>query len=475
MALGGCASIPSPPPPPIYPPADADKILPTRAAVERMIAADVARLKLPSLSFGVVTRGGLVYFLGFGARDGEGTAVTQESVFRIGSITKTITGMAILKLRDEGKLGLDDPVVKYVPELAEAREPTTDSGPIRIRHLVTHSSGLPRLGKLDYGDAHEVTRTELRLAAESTVLDYAPGTRTVYSNLAMALAGLIVARVSGERYRAYVERNVLAPLGMTHTVWDPEAVPPGLLAKGWAAKDGVFGGCGPHWRLGAAEAMGGLYSNVADMARYVAFHLSAWPARDGADAGPLQRSTVRESHLTAGFTFPGGESFGVNWILRDDPSLGHVVFHNGGTEGYHATIWMVPERGVGVVALGPATGEIDGIAYRALEKIAGRAMGAPARAAFGRVRALLVAADRGAVERSFAPSFLKAIPVEQVVAVFARAREGAGACTRTRIVKVDTPETAELELDCEKGGLTIKLSADPSPPHLLLGLEIRPR
>jgi CubicO group peptidase (beta-lactamase class C family) len=117
--------------------------------------------------------------------------------------------------------------------------------------------------------------------------------------------------------------------------------------------------------------MGGLYSNVADMARYVAFQLSAWPARDGADGGPLQRSSVRESHLVAGFGVPGGPAFGVNWILRDDPALGHVVFHNGGTEGYHAAVWMLPERGLGVVALGPATFEIDGIAYRALARIAG--------------------------------------------------------------------------------------------------------
>jgi CubicO group peptidase (beta-lactamase class C family) len=117
--------------------------------------------------------------------------------------------------------------------------------------------------------------------------------------------------------------------------------------------------------------MGGLYSNVADMARYVAFQLSAWPARDGADGGPLQRSSVRESHLVAGFGLPGGPAFGVNWILRDDPALGHVVFHNGGTEGYHAAVWMLPERGLGVVALGPATFELDGIAYRALARIAG--------------------------------------------------------------------------------------------------------
>jgi CubicO group peptidase (beta-lactamase class C family) len=372
LSLAGCAGryAPARAAPPIIAPVDAGALAATRPDVERLLAAEVERLHLPSLAFGLVTRSGLVYFVGLGARDEGGAPVTAETVFRIGSITKTFTGVALLELRDAGKLDLDDPVAKYLPELAEARHRTADSAPIRIRHLVTHTSGLPRLGKLDYAHA-EVTRADLRDAARSAVLEFEPGTKSVYSNLAMALAGPIVARASGEPYRAYMQAHIFAPLGMTHTVWDRDDVPPELLAQGWAQEKGSAGftTVGAHWRLGAAEAMGGLYSNVADMSRYVAFELSAWPPRDEADGGPLRRSSVRESQVLAGNSLPGKEGFGVNWIVRSEPHLGHVVFHNGATEGYHSAVWMLPARGVGVVVLGPATFDIDGIGFRALTAV----------------------------------------------------------------------------------------------------------
>jgi CubicO group peptidase (beta-lactamase class C family) len=385
LALAGCAArapTASAPSPAVPVPAGAAELAATRPAVERLLAAELAKLQLPSLAFGLVTRGGLVYFVGLGERDGAGTAVTPETVYRIGSITKTVTGVALLQLRDAGRLDLDDPVSKWLPEIASARAPTADSGPIRIRHLVTHSSGLPRMGELHWGDGHEVTRLDLRDAAAHAVLELVPGTRSAYSNLAMALAGPIVARAAQEPYRAYVDQHILGPLGMTHTVWDREAVPEDRLAQGWAeAKGGGFTTAGAHWRFGAAEGMGGLYSSVADLSRYVSFQLSAWPPRDGPDEGPLRRSSVRESHLLAGLSWPAARGFGVNWIVSTEPRLGHVVFHNGQTEGYHAVIFMLPERGVGVVALGPATFKLDAVAHRALELALGGAGRAPAEPA----------------------------------------------------------------------------------------------
>ncbi len=482
LALAGCAVHVATPPSALPPvPADAAPIAATRAAVEQALTAEVAKYKLPSLAFGVVTRGGLVYFIGLGTREGGGGAVTPDTVYRIGSITKTFSGLALLQLRDAGKLDLDNPVVKYLPELATARYPTQDSGPIRIRHLVTHTSGLPRLGSLQYGPGHEVDRKDLRDAAASAVLEFAPGTRSQYSNLAMALAGPIIARAGGEPYRAYLTEHILAPLGMTHTVWDREAVPPDLLAQGWAKeKSGEFSAAGSHWHLGAAEAMGGLYSSVADMSRYVAFQLQAWPARDGAEAGPVQRSSVRESQMVAGFGKGGGEGFGVNWIVKNEPALGgHVVFHNGMTEGYHAVVWMLPERGLAVIALGPATQDLDGIAHRALASIAAAthpepALGAPARAAVARLRELVAAADPAAVADAFAPSFLEAVGAAKVLSILTSVRDEGGRCTSARVFKADPPTFAEVDLTCERASWHVKVSAEPAAPHRIVGLLITP-
>jgi CubicO group peptidase (beta-lactamase class C family) len=477
LVLGACAPPrPSQPSPPPRPPVDAALAM-TKPAVEALLASEVARTKLPSLAFGLVSKGGLIYFIGLGERDGPGTAVTPDTVYRIGSITKTITGMALLQLRDAGKLSFEDPVARYLPEIGSARYPTADSGLIRIRHLVTHTSGLPRMGKLDYGAWCDVTEWELLRAASGAVLEFAPGSRAVYSNLAMALAGVIVERVSGESYRMYVDGHILGPLGMNHTVWDPESVPPGDLAKAWTQRDGAWVSAGVHWRIGAAEAMGGLYSTVADMSRYVAFQLSAWPPRDAPDDGPLRRSSVRESQLIAGYGRPGNEGFGVNWIVRADPRLGHVVFHNGATEGYHASVFMLPERGVGVVALAPRLDMLDAIAYRALERAlsagAPLRLGDAARIAVARVRALLRAADRTAVERAFSGDFLRAKPADTLVRFFAEVRDAAGACpTTVHVLRADSPTSAELELRCDLHTLRVVLEAQAEPPHLLRGLFI---
>ena len=415
--LGGCAAqaaVPPATPPPVS--AVPIELAATRPAVERVLADEVARLKLPGLAFGVVTPRGLAYFVGLGARDASGAPVTPDTVYRIGSVTKTISGMALLQLRDAGKIDFDDPVAKYVPEVAEARLPRPTAAPSASGTSSRTRPACRALGKLAYTRS-EVTRADLRDAARSAVLEFAPGTRAVYSNLAMALAGPIIARASGEPYRDYVERHILAPLGMTHTVWDRDAVPPSVLAQAWAEKDGRFVDAGAHWRLGAAESMGGLYSSVADMSRLRRLPaLGVAPARRRPTTGPLRRSSVRESQVLAGFSLPGAEGFGVNWIVRSDARLGHVVFHNGATEGYHATVFMLPARGLGVIALGPATMALDGVAFRALAAAAGLdprgkppgpapsagapSLGAPASAALTRVRALLTAAaDRDAVEQ----------------------------------------------------------------------------
>ena len=317
---------------------------------------------LPNAAIGVVLGDRLAFAEGFGARTDTGGAVGADTVFRIGSITKIFTGMALLALRDEGRIGLDDPVTRYVPELGAAVYPTRDSPVITLRNLVTHTSGLPRVGALKYNDAHGVTERELGDAARRAVLEFAPGTDARYSNLAMALGGLVVARASGEPARDFITQRILAPLGMRQTFWDQSAVPADKLAAGHAKTEGKYQPVGPHWRLGAAEAMGGLYSSVADLARFASYEMTAWPARSDRDPGPIRRSSLRESQLSAGLVRPGKQAFGVNWVVMADGTLGYVIMHDGGTEGYSACVVLGPTRGIGVILLASATEAIDDMA-----------------------------------------------------------------------------------------------------------------
>ena len=149
---------------------------------------------------------------------------------------------------------------------------------------------------------------------------------------------------------------------MRQTCWDQVAVPEARLAEGHTKVLGHYQPVSAHWRLGAAEGMGGLYSSVTDLARFASYEMTAWPARSDRDPGPIRRSSLRESQLVAGLSRPGKQAFGVNWIVLNDSTLGYIITHNGGTEGYSASIVLGPTRGIGVILLASSTEVIDAIA-----------------------------------------------------------------------------------------------------------------
>ncbi|HVR63821.1 MAG TPA: serine hydrolase domain-containing protein, partial [Polyangia bacterium] len=288
------------PPPAFADPERRAKLAARFPALESYFAGQRTAHQLPSLAAGVVIDGELAFAKGFGARDLGGTQpVDADTVYRIGSITKTFTSLAILNLRDQGKLALDDPAVRHLPELAALRYPTADSPPITIRHLLTHASGLPRVGAFNYAQAdHDVTEAEMLAALPGTVLMFAPGTRSLYSNFGVSLLGPLITRVAGTPYRDYVTRAILTPLGMTASRWTEADVPADRRATAYRRDGGQLQPVA-HWRLGASEAAGGLYSSVRDLARYVAFQLAAYPPRDDPEAGPVRRASVREAHTAA--------------------------------------------------------------------------------------------------------------------------------------------------------------------------------
>jgi CubicO group peptidase (beta-lactamase class C family) len=351
LALGvGCTPSPptstSPPqlfgPPKLSPPLDPDRRARLTSAiallgVERKLSDYVARNEVPGLAFAVVGQGGLLWTSALGVRNLETREpVTEDTVFRVGSITKLFTGLALLELRDQGRISFDVPLVSYVPELGQVTYPTHDSPLITLRHVVTHSSGLPRLG--DVGSLGGIA------------LDFAPGVDREYSNLAAAIAGLVIARAGGVPYGAYVERALLGPLGMTSSGFAPAAAWGNRIATGYR-----FAGAG--WQPaevtppGPTDSVGHLYSTLHDLALFTAFELGAWPPRDDPETGPVQRSTVRESQLVAGQQPATPAGYGVFWHVFSDCVLSHGVSHDGRIDGFFATIILAPRQGLGVIAL----------------------------------------------------------------------------------------------------------------------------
>lgn len=456
-----------------------DRLAEETEALERFLTLRMARAELPGLAVGVVVGGELVWTFTAGVQDPEsGIPVDEHTVFRVGSVTKTFTGATLLQLRDAGTLDLDDPVVEAVPELASVVAPTADSPPITYRHLVTHTSGLPRVGDLDYFSRPDepVTEADLLAALDGVQLEFAPGTRTRYSNLAAALAGLAVARLTGHPYRDQVDEQLLRPLGMEATVWDPEDVPAGRLATGHPAEESAQG---HHWRMGAAEAMGGLYSSVSDMARYTAFQMAAWPPRDDPDDGVVRRASLRESHLIAGHASPVGQTFGVGWAVVQDEVLGHLVFHTGATYQYACSVFMLPRQGIGVVAMTHtgAPDELDRMAKETLERLAeafpgGVVVQDPALAwGLDRVGQLMADPGMGLVNETFSPVFLNSIPATAVQRTF-QSLGRVGLCGEPELVRLDGPGWGTFRMTCEQDVLQVFLVVDATPPHQIQGLRI---
>ena len=251
--------------------------------------------RIPGVAWGVVRDGELVHAAGAGTiRDGEERPPDADSVYRIASMTKSFTAVALLMLRDEGRLRLDDPVADHVPALAGWRPATTDSPPITIRQLMTMSAGLATDDP--WGDRQQGLPLDAfeRLLAAGPPFAWPPGTVFEYSNLGYGILGRVVTAVAGAEYRELVRDRILAPMGMASTAYLAEDVPEERLAHGYMRRDDTLTreGDDPY---GALASMGGVFSTVRDLSRWVAGFLDAFPARDDPEGDhPLRRSSRRE-------------------------------------------------------------------------------------------------------------------------------------------------------------------------------------
>jgi len=345
-----------------------DRIQSVLPQLDELYRLHAATNRIPGFVYGVVADGHLVHLHAEGLADVEsGRPVTLGTRFRVASMSKSFTAAAILKLRDAGKLSLEDPVSKHLPEFRKVVPPTSDSPVITIRHLLRMSAGFPQDDP--WGD-RKLAETDAQLdalVAQGLTASNPNGVRWEYSNLGYALLGRIVTRVRGEPYQRYIAREILRPLGMTNTVYEIDAVPPKELALGyrweherWIAE--------PMLHDGSWGAMGGLVTTLTDFSRYVAFHLDAWPPRDDTESGPLRRATRREMHrpwevvsVPADFTDLAGQpiarvagySTGLSW---NQDSRGIIwVRHAGGLPGFGSEYRFLPDHGVGLIAFANRT------------------------------------------------------------------------------------------------------------------------
>jgi len=323
---------------------------------------------IPGLAFGVVLDGELILSGAFGVSQiGGKVPATEQTLFRIASMSKSFAAMAILHLRDKGKLRLDDPVERHLAELKRVSPLTEDSPKMTIRDLLTHSGGFPEDNPWGDWQLEDKDSDLVNLVRSGLSLSNPPGLAYEYSNLGYALLGRIVTKLSGMSCQRYIDRHLLGPIGMKNTQWEYTKVTPKLLAHGYRWEEG-------QWKEekllhdGVFGPMGGMISSVEDFAKYMALHLNAWPPRGSSDVGPLKRSSLREMHqpgrvsgVISNARSAGGSpcpivtayAFGLGWNRHCDDRIS--LAHTGGLPGFGSNWRMLPEYGIAVVCFANRT------------------------------------------------------------------------------------------------------------------------
>lgn len=300
---------------------------------------------LPGIVVGVVSGDDLVWAEGFGHADVDADRpMLTDTRFRMASHSKLFTATAIMQLREQGKIRLDDPVTDYLPWFT-FQHAAPDDPPVTIEHLLTHSSGLPREASSHWTDFDFPTADEVRELMPDREAPFSPEVRWKYSNLAYTIAGMVIEEVSGMSWADYLQQNIFDPLGMTSSSVDEED-PNMATGYGRRMPDGtrqVF----PFVDARGMAAATGLTSTVGDMARFVSAQF-----REGPRGGDriLGTASFREMHRVRMLetTWTRGQGIGFS-VRRIDGTL--YVGHGGGYPGYTTNTTIQLDSKVGVVVL----------------------------------------------------------------------------------------------------------------------------
>jgi D-alanyl-D-alanine carboxypeptidase len=316
---------------------------------ERLFSAwidgQIAYRGLPGVAVGVVSDQELIWSKGFGYADIKAKLpMTAKTKFRMASNSKLFTAIAIMQLREEGKLGLDDRVVKYLPWF-KAKPAGDDDGPITIEQLLSHSSGLQREAG-DHWSSYEFPTTEdlIRLYPERQSA-FAPSVRWKYSNLGFAVAGLVVEKVSGEKWADYVEQNIFRPLAMNDSSVDKKVA--GLAVPyGRRMPDGTREVI-PFVDSHGMAAATGVTSDVDDMAKFISAQFRRGP-RGGSQivSSGSWREMLRVRSVEENWTSGSGLGFDINRV-KDKTYIGH----GGGYPGNTTQTLIELDDKVGVIVL----------------------------------------------------------------------------------------------------------------------------
>ncbi len=320
--------------------------------IEHLAETKVAKYRLPGMALGIVRDQELAWFGGFGAADLDlGKKPTEHTIARIASVTKTFTMTAIMQLRDQGRLNLEDPLVQHIPEFASARAVRGNLEGVTLRRLLTHRSGLvtesPTHG---WNDLDFPSREEMLAKLPETGVVIPQDSAFKYSNLAFGLLGEVVYRITGTPYTEYVHANIIEPLGLTSTVFDltDELRPHFFVGYNPTAYQDRPEHA-PYAHLNGISSAGQLHSTVSDLAKWISFQFQT----DGGDrcgAQVLKGQTLVEIQQPQYVESDWSAGQCLGW--RATRMGNHIYYnHGGGIHGFGTQVWFNVPSKTGVVVL----------------------------------------------------------------------------------------------------------------------------
>lgn len=337
----------------------------TQAELASQVEAAAAGGRLQAVSAGMVQGSGLVTAHAGTLAPDRPTPPDDRTLYDIGSITKVFTGLLLAEAVTRGELTLDTPLAALLPPDVEL--PDRAGSRITVRMLATHTSGLPRIPVEippdNYTNPYAAFgESDLWATLRRVKLDFEPGTKASYSNLAVGLLGTLLARRAGLTYPELLAARITGPLGMKDTVVEPDAGQRARRAPGFNAAGQAW----PHWEFKALAGAGAISSTLADLMRFAAAMLrpAESPLREAIELAWAKQEL-------AASVGPGGS--GLGWMLAGD---GRTRWHNGMTGGFHAALFVSRELGVATVVL---TNRSDPSGSRLGEALIRRAAGMPER------------------------------------------------------------------------------------------------
>jgi CubicO group peptidase (beta-lactamase class C family) len=285
--------------------------------------------------------------------------VDENTIFHWASITKTFTGIAILQLRDRGLLSLDDPIVKYLPELRMVHDTFGPVDDITLRMLMQHSAGFrnptwPWGGDQPWHPFEPTEWSQIVAMLPYTEILFEPGSRHSYSNPGIIFLGRVIEILSGDDFEVYIDKNILKPLGITHSYFD--VTPYFLLpyrSNNYTVRDGRPVANGLDFDTGITTSNGGLNAPITDMAKYLAF--LAGDASNPVYDVVLKRSSLegmwrKQLDITpASDTAKTREGIGLIWFVLDHGPV-HVIGHTGSQASFRAFVYLDPASGAAAIA-----------------------------------------------------------------------------------------------------------------------------